>query len=299
MAVSSFVEHLYDIIENQKFAIATFLDLSKAFDLVNHSLLLQKLSHYGIRGITLDWFKSYLTNRKQFVQFNRSKSSMQTIQCGVPQGSILGPLLFLVYINDLPQQCNSLHLTLYADDTSIVISGDSVTETTRRLNDNLARIDNWFTSNKLMINTSKTNFMVFSTKPSIQNSNFNVNINNSTITRVHHTKFLGVIIDSKLTWQDHIMHIKNKISKIIGILLRVRRVLSTKALVTLYNALILPHLTYCVTVWGNTYKTHLQQLILTHKKIIRITTHSTYLAHTAPLFERHKILYIIGDNRMQ
>jgi hypothetical protein len=293
MAVSSFVEHLYDILENQKFAIATFLDLSKAFDLVDHTLLLHKLSHYGIRGITLDWFKSYLTNRKQFVKFKLSKSSMQAIQCGVPQGSILGPLLFLVYINDLPQQCNSLHVTLYADDTSIVISGDNVAETTRRLNDKLARINNWFTSNKLIINTSKTNYMVLSTKPSIQNSNFNVKLNNSAITRVHQTKFLGVIIDSKLTWQHHIMHIKNKISKIIGILHRVRRVLPTKALVTLYNALILPHLTYCVTVWGNTYKTHLHQLMLTHKKIIRIITHSTYLAHTAPLFKRHKILTLV------
>ena len=129
MVISLFVEKIYDILENGKFAIATFLDLSKAFDLVNHNYLLRKLEHYGIRGTALNWITSYLQNRRQYVHYNNAKSSMLNISCGVPQGSILGPLFFIIYINDLHQQVNSLHITLYADDTNLLISGDNIENT--------------------------------------------------------------------------------------------------------------------------------------------------------------------------
>ena len=290
MAISLFTEKLYDTLDNHEFAIATFLDLSKAFDLINHNFLLQKLHHYGVRGIALDWFTSYLSNRKQFVQFNSSKSDMLNITSGVPQGSILGPLLFIIYINDIQEQCNSIHLTLFADDTSLIATGNDPRQTTQHLNTQLNKLQHWFSSNHLIINTSKTNFMVFSTKQSIINHNFSVQINNTNINRVYHTKFLGVIIDSKLKWQNHIMHIKNKISKTIGILLRARKTICNKLLLTLYNTLILPHFTYCISIWGKTYQKYTNHLTIIQKRIIRIIAHSTHLAHTAPLFQRFKLL---------
>ena len=291
MAISHFTETLYDILEKRQFAIATFLDLSKAFDLVNHKFLLQKLFHYGIRGNALAWFTSYLTNRKQFVQFNNSQSQMQTITSGVPQGSILGPLLFILYMNDL-RTPNPFHLTLYADDTTLLVPRNSPEETTRILNTQFQKLHTWFTSNQLIVNISKTNYIVFGLKSSLQNHNFSININNTEINRVYKTKFLGVIIDSELNWRHHITHIKNKISKTTGILLRARKALSTKHLITLYKSLILPHLTYCITIWGSTYKKYIDLLTIAQKKIIRIITYSSYLAHTAPLFTRFKILTI-------
>ena len=290
MAISLFVEKIYDILENRNFAIATFLDLSKAFDLVNHNYLLRKVEHYGIRGTALNWIRSYLQNRKQYVDYNNAKSSMLNITCGVPQGSILGPLFFIIYINDLNQQVHSLHKTLYADDTSLLMSGDNIENTVHELNAHLNTLSQWFTANHLFINTSKTNFMVYSNKKSIVQQNFNLKLDNTSIERVYKTKFLGIIIDSNLNWQHHISLTNNKVSKIIGILLRLRPKVNTQLLITLYNTLILPHLTYCITIWGNTYKKYTKDLITTQKKIIRIITYSPRLTPSAPLFSRLHIL---------
>jgi hypothetical protein len=198
MAVTLFSEKVYDILENRKFAIATFLDLSKAFDLVNHSFHLKKLTHYGIRGVAHDWINSYLSNRKQYVHYNNTQSSLLDIICGVPQGSILGPLLFIIYINDLQIQTpvNALHYTLYADDTNLLISGDNINDTIQELNTHLTTLHQWFTSNHLFVNTTKTNYMVFSKKSSVRLHNFEIKLNNTIINRVYQKKFLGVIIDS-------------------------------------------------------------------------------------------------------
>ena len=222
MAVSIFVDSLYTILNQHKFAIATFLDLSKAFDLVNHDILLKKLHHYGVRGIAHQWFKNYLQHRKQYVFHNHSKSSLKDIICGVPQGSVLGPILFLIYINDLCLQSPSLKFVLFADDTNLLISGDTVAETVNIMNRELSAIETWFKSNCLFINLQKTNFMVFSTKASVHNSPFSLHINGHKLEQVSKTKFLGVIIDNKLNWEHHITYVKSKISKCIGLLLRAR-----------------------------------------------------------------------------
>lgn len=288
-AITIFTEKLYDSLNKHHTSIATFLDLSKAFDTINHSILLSKLAVYGIRGTPLQWFNSYLTNRKQYVTYKHTKSSTRSITCGVPQGSILGPILFILYINDLPKQSNILHYLLYADDTNLLITGKDLPNTIQILNNELNNIHTWLQVNKLSINLSKTNYMIF-TNSKLPQHLPPIKINNTDITLVTRTKFLGITIDDKLNWKPHIALIKNKISKHIGIFYRLRHAVPKHILQTLYNSFILPHLSYGITSWGNTYPTHLKTLTTLQKKIIRLITFSHYRTHTPPLFKQLKIL---------
>ena len=158
------VDNLIKAFQNEEFVIGVFLDFSKAFDTVDHSILLLKLQHYGIRGIALEWFRSYLDNRKQYVTYNGTKSDMQRVICGVPQGSILGPILFLIYINDLIVSCKNSVPFLFADDTNLFTSGKNLNDIARQMNEELASICIWLKVNKLSLNVKKTHFMVFNPK---------------------------------------------------------------------------------------------------------------------------------------
>ena len=271
------MEKLYDILEDSKIGVGIFLDLSKAFDTVNHEILLSKLSHYGVRSTAQKWFKQYLSDRKQFVTYNGTQSTMTNIYCGVPQGSILGPLLFLLYINDLCYQSDILSFVLFADDTNILIPGDNPAEIEKVLNDELNNISKWFKCNKLSLNLKKTNYMLFKPKKKLFNDDLHIFIDRSKIDHVTCTKFLGVFIDESLKWHEHIAYLKSKVNKCVGILLRVRHKLHVNVLRILYNTLILPYLTYCITVWGKTHKVYINDIILLQKKIVRIITFSSRL----------------------
>ena len=160
-ALMEITERIKDTIDNGKFGCGIFIDLKKAFDTVNHQILLTKLEHYGVRGVLLDWFKSYLTGRKQFVSFNGESSDLKDITCGVPQGSVLGPLLFLIYINDLPNVSDKLKFFLFADDTNIYYESGDLFELEKTINKELKQLSMWLKVNRLALNISKTNFMIF------------------------------------------------------------------------------------------------------------------------------------------
>ena len=291
MALSILVDRIQQCISKKQYVIGTFIDLSKAFDLVNHKILLKKLYHYGIRGHALEWINNYLTDRTQYVVYNNGTSHHGTVSMGVPQGSILGPLLFLIYINDLPNVSNVLFYLLFADDTNIFISGQNIDSMCEQLNLALSSISQWFISNKLLLNVTKTNLMVFTTKNKVYDvDNVKVTMDGIIIKQTRHTKFLGVILDENLTWNNHIEHVQSKLNKTIGILYRARNRLDPNILKLLYISLVYPYLSYCILIWGHTHKTYLTKLFISQKKIIRIITFSDYYAHTNPLFTKLKLM---------
>ena len=203
MAINNLYDMITNAIDKKLHTVGIFLDLSKAFDTLDHSILLQKLNHCGIRGISNDWIKNYLKGRHKFVVYDKTSSVTNTIHCGVPQGSILGPLLFLLYINDLPKCSSSLNFILFADDTNIICSNDDPDTLETVLNKDLHIILNWFKLNKLSLNVAKTNYMIFKNKYSPTASiDVNILIDNNQLSQVKATKFLGVLIDDNLLMEN-------------------------------------------------------------------------------------------------
>ena len=272
LSLINLINKIAESIDRNEVTIGVFLDLSKAFDTLDHEILLNKLEHYGIRGVALDWVKSYLSERLQFVKFNHTSSSKCQIHCGVPQGSILGPLFFILYINDLHFASSLTEPLLFADDTSILYSHRDQDHLISVLNEELIKIDSWMRSNKLSVNIKKTNYVVFKSAQKKASSDLPLSFNSQILKEKNAVKFLGAYIDNCLTWKSYINHVCKKMSKSIGVIFRSRFFLTEKTLLSLYYTLVYPYISYCSTVWTSTYPTNLNRIYLLQKRAVRAIT---------------------------
>ena len=265
-AILETLENFKTAIDENKVTCGIFLDFSKAFDTINHNILLEKIHCYGIRGLPHAWFSSYISDRKQYVKIGDTESSLRAMTCGIPQGSTLGPLLFLLYINDLPNSSKKLMFRIFADDTNIFYSSNNLDELERVVNDELEKVLKYCTDNKLSINFKKTNYMLITSpkkKP-------NIIIRVCDIERKAQIKYLGIFIDEYLQWDAQLKHINNKMTKNIGIIMKLRYFVSIHMLKQLYYTLIYPYLNYGVMSWGTAYPSRLKKIKVKQNKCLRL-----------------------------
>ena len=255
------------------FNLVVQIDLKKAFDTVDHRILLRKLEIYSIKGQALCLLNSYLSNRSQKCHINGFLSSEKAIRCGVPQGSILGPSFFLLYINDLPQCLSKTKPRLFADDTNLTASGVSVTDLEDAVNSDLENLRKWLIANKLSLNVAKTEFMLIGSKQMVKNiSNFqpNVVIENKRIKQVHECKTLGVTVDQHLSWKSNTDIICGKITSGISALRRLKDFVDRQTLLSVCNAIIRPYFDYCCEVWDVFSETQSKRLQKLQNRAARI-----------------------------
>ena len=290
-AILAFTNKIYQTLNNKAYSIGIFIDYSKAFDTIDHNILLGKLERYGVRGSPLQLFRSYLSNRQHKTKIQDHFSSSKSINIGLPQGSILSPLIFILYINDLNYISDSFAKTLFADDTTLTFTNDNFNTLIQTCNIELEKFNKWSIANKLSINTEKTYCMLF-TNRHIPNILPPIYLNNQIIEYQSSLRYLGLILDNKLKFDVHINTISKKISKSIGIFYKLRSITGCECLKILYHSLVSPYLSYCSLLWGKAYPTHLKRLETLQKRIIRIINNKPFREHTRPLFFSNQILKI-------
>ena len=284
----------------KNYAIVLFIDFKKAFDTVNHERLLQKLSYYGIRGVVLDLFSSYLTNRKQKVAFQGASSDYLPIVSGVPQGSKLGPVLFNLYVNDIACLSFDNNNTFqFADDTAFVSTDNDLQTLVERFNANMNLFFSWCQANKLFLNLNKTKAMIITPKhyelpaPPIM-------INNSVIEYVKEYKYLGIVIDSQLTFKAHVNALNSRLNRLVGAAYSIKYILSIEAALTFYYTIVRSLLSYAITVWGRAPITYLNKLQVTQNKIVRhLFSASVPHTHTSDIYSKLKILKVCDIYKLE
>ena len=295
-AILDIVSAIQTNMDKRLFSCGVFIDLKKAFDTVDHKILLHKLNHYGFRGVINKWFASYLQGRTQTTQIDSYISARNDITCGVPQGSVLGPLLFLIYINDIQECSEKLKFYLFADDMNILYADKNLRSLELIVNQELCKLYVWLTANKLTLNIKKTNFIIFSPaqrkftyQPKIMIFDNKQN-KNVALECKEFIKYLGILIDNNLTWKHHIHHITIKISRTIGLISKLRHLVPKHTLINIYRSLVVPYLSYGLIVWGQARKSYLDKLLKLQKRALRFIYFSDRNQHAIPLFSDAGIL---------
>jgi ribonuclease P/MRP protein subunit RPP40 len=282
-AIDKLVHDVLSAFENKVFAQATLCDLCKAFDCVNHSDLLMKLKHYGVQGLKLEFFRSYLDSRKQKVWVNGIWSEVAEVEYGVPQGSVLGPLLFLISINDLPDfmKCKTY---LYADDTTFVNINENINKLEVLAKSALERASDWFKTNGFLLSEDKTKHIIFTLKP-IDNNLSLKNYDNQ-------VKFLGLHIDKNLTWGSHVDYISSRLSRVIFLIKKLTNCVEQNYVRTAYFSFFQSIFRYGLIFYGNCSR--IDEILILQKKILRIMSGASFMDHCKPFFIKLKIQTIIN-----
>lgn len=292
-ATLELVNRVLTAFESNLTPISIFLDLSKAFDTLEHRVLLEKLKFYGIHNTPLRLLENYLSkNRFQYVNYHGHHSSLLPLSIGVPQGSILGPLLFIIYMNDINHASKLFHFILYADDTSLLSTSTLCKDISNiDVNQEFNKICSWLKENRLSLNIDKTKCMIFHhpnkkniTKPRLY-------VSGTEIEYVDSFKFLGITVDKHLSWNQHIKTVCTKIKRAAGVIGRLKHILPIPVKLKLYHSLIGSHLNYGILVWGRNIS-HNNKLFVSQKQAIRAIVNSRYNAHSCPIFKRLRLLKV-------
>lgn len=275
-ALSLITKTIYENLDQSKPIAITFLDLAKAFDTVNHQILLDKLYAYGIRGKAHKLIKSYLSNRKQKVRIGTHVSNFENINTGVPQGTILGPLLFILYVNDLLINMPENSILSYADDTAIIANGKTWTEVETKMNDYLDDVSTWLKLNKLTLNIQKTAYITFGCYSDSLPQQIEIKIDSENLNRVRETKYLGIIFDENVKWNKHIEYLISKTKYLIFIFSKITTFMDINTLKIIYYAFFHSLISYGIIAWGGAYTNKLQLLQTVQTRILKIINKNTF-----------------------
>ena len=278
LAITTIYDKLLDNLDKNQYTCAIFLDIKKTFDSLDHKILLKKLDHYGFRGKIWNLMKSYLENRKICTKVELNTSGFFKVTQGIPQGSVLRPLLFLLFINDLPQ-ASKFNATLFADDANLHISHQNPHTLQVMVNEEIENIENWMYSNKLTLNYSKCCYMIISRKP-LNISEFSLTMNNLNIKRSDGVKYLGVLLDENLTWKNQVQKLNKSLSKICGLIFKIRHYVPLATRKLIYYSMFHSVISYYLINWGRTTNSCLHQLEVLQNKFIRA---SLFLPRNSPI----------------